>query len=247
MEHNRDCIGEVYGYSKFAHFQFNVEIFDKRKAVRIFIAKESPYVIKKNTEIAEVSVVAPGQSKHIRAVDMVILSMIPQGDSDLTAYTDELLRNKKSQQQKNTFWFPTPENPRKSEGHTPIQTRILKKLFELKQKEKINPQEGTESGNKNFKRFDWTDTLPTETEKQATEDSVFDYHDVFSRHRMDIGMNTEFKVTNSERQWSCIQPKSINANPLERRPTCWITSDTQRWNHHGTASLQERKSHFCTE
>ena len=45
-----------------------------------------------------------------------------------------------------------------------------------------------------LKRFDWTDTLLTEIEKQAVEDIVVDYHDISARHRMDIGMNTEFKV-----------------------------------------------------
>ena len=45
-----------------------------------------------------------------------------------------------------------------------------------------------------LKRFDWTDTLLTETERQAFEDILVDYHDISARHRMDIGMNTEFKV-----------------------------------------------------
>ena len=42
--------------------------------------------------------------------------------------------------------------------------------------------------------FDWTDTLLTETEKQAVEDILVEYHDIFARHRMNNGMNTEFKV-----------------------------------------------------
>ena len=125
---------------------------------------------------------------------MAILSMFPQGDPDLTAYLNELLRTNKPEQQDNTFWFPTPENPGKPEDHTPIQTRILKELNELKDKEKLNPQEGTESRNKFLERFDWTNTLPTEMEKKAIEDILVDYHDIFARHRMDIGMNTEFKV-----------------------------------------------------
>ena len=61
-------------------------------------------------------------------------------------------------------------------------------------KEKLNLQESTESRNKFLKRFDWTDTLLTETEKQIIEDNLDEYHDIFARHRMDIGMNTEFKV-----------------------------------------------------
>ena len=67
-------------------------------------------------------------------------------------------------------------------------------MKELKDKEKLNPQESIESRHKFLKRFDWTDTLLTEAEKQACEDILVDYHDLFARHRMDIGMNTEFKV-----------------------------------------------------
>ena len=45
-----------------------------------------------------------------------------------------------------------------------------------------------------LKLFDWTDTLLTETEKQAVEDILVEYQDIFPRHRMDVGMNTEFTV-----------------------------------------------------
>ena len=169
-------------------------IIDKRIAVRVTNTRESPYLIKKHTQIAEISVVTPEQSKHIKPVDMAILSMIPQGYPHLTAYLNELLRTNKPQQQNNTFWFPTPENSGKPEDHTPMQTRIFKELTELKDKEKLNPQDNTESRNKFLKRFDGTDTLLTETEKRAIEDILVDYHDVFARHRMDIGMNTESKV-----------------------------------------------------
>ena len=169
-------------------------IFDERKAVRVIKTTELPYLIKKNTEIAEFSIVIPGQSKHIKPVDMLILSMIPRSDSDLTAYPNEILRANKPEQQNNTYWFSTTENPQKSEGHTPIQTGILNELNELKDKEKLNPQESTEFRNKFLKRFDWTETLLIKMEKQSIEDIVVDYHDIFARHRLDFGMNTEFKV-----------------------------------------------------
>ena len=169
-------------------------VIDKRRAVRLTNTTESPYLIKKHTQIAEFSLVTPEQSKHIKPVDVAIISMIPQGDPDLTAYLNELLRTNKPEQQDNTFWFPTPENPGKPEDHTPIQTRILNKLNELKDKEKLNPQENIESRNKFLKRFDWTDTLLSEKEKQAIEDILVECHDIFARHRMDIGMNTDFKV-----------------------------------------------------
>ena len=120
-------------------------ISDKRKAVKVNNTTESPYLIKKHTQIAEFSVVTPEQTKHIKPVDMAILRMIPQGDHDLTAYLNELLGTNKVEQQDNMFWFPTPENPGKPEDHTPIQTRILEELKELKNKEKLNPQESKKS------------------------------------------------------------------------------------------------------
>ena len=169
-------------------------IIDKRIAVRVTNATESPYHIKKHAQIAEFSVVTPEQSKQIKPVDMAILSVIPQGGLDLTAYLYELLGRNKPEQQINTFWFPTLENPGKPEDQTPIQTRSLKELNQLKDRKKLNQQESTESRNKFLKRFDWTDTLLTETEKEAIEDILLDYHDISARHKMHIGMNTEFKV-----------------------------------------------------
>ena len=75
-------------------------IIDKRIAVRVTNTTESPYLIKKHTEIAELSVVTPEQSKHNKPVDMAILSMIPKRDPELTAYLKEFLRTIKPWQQK---------------------------------------------------------------------------------------------------------------------------------------------------
>ena len=108
----------------------------KRIAVRVNNTTESPYLIKKHTQIAEFSVVTPELSKHIKPVDMTILSMIPQSDLDLTAHLNERLRSNKPEQQNNTFCFPTTENTGTPEDHTPIETRILKELNEPKDKEK---------------------------------------------------------------------------------------------------------------
>ena len=223
-------------------------IIDRRIAVRVTNTTESPYHIKKHTQIAEFSVVTPEQSQHVKPVDMAILSMIPQGDPDLTAYLNELLRTNKPEQQDSTLWFPTPERPGKPEDHTPIQTRILKELNELEDKEKLNPQESTESRTKFLKRFDWTDTLLTETEKQAIEDILVEYHDIFARHRMDIGMNTEFKVKLTPEDdkvvYSQILPMPIH---LKEDLIVELALMHKKWHYHGTAFLQVREPHICAK
>ena len=63
----------------------------------------------------------------------------------------------------------------------------------MQQKEKLNPKDDAESQMQFSKRVHWTDTLLTEIEKRAIEDILVDYHDIFARHRMDFGMNTDFK------------------------------------------------------
>ena len=214
-------------------------IIDKKIAVRVTNTSESPYLIKKHTQIAEFSVVTPEQSKHIKSVDMAIFSLIPQGDPDLLAYLNELLRTNKPDQQNNTFWYPTPKNPGNPEDHTPKQTKILK------EKEKLKPQESTESRNKFLKRFDWIDTFLTETEKQAIEDILVDYHDIFARHRMDIGMNTEFKVKLTPKDEKAVYSQSLPILIHLKRDL--IVELAQVWNHYSTAFLQVRKPHICTE
>ena len=114
------------------------KIVDRRVAVRVTNTTESPYSINKNTQIAEFSVVTPEQSKCIKPEDTPILSMILEGNPDLFTYLTELLKTSKPNQQNNSFWFPTPENPGNIEDLTPIQTRILKELRELQLKEKLN-------------------------------------------------------------------------------------------------------------
>ena len=191
-------------------------IIDRKIAVRVTNTTESPYTINKNTQISNFSVVTPEQSKFIKPVYTALLSMIPESDPDLITNLTELLRTNKSAQQNNTFRFRTTKNPGNIKDQTPIQTRILKELRELQLKEKLNPKDDIESRMEFLKRFDWTDTLFTETEEQAVVDILVDYHDLFARHRMDIGMNTEFKVK--------LAPKDVKAQSTAKTYECQSTS-----------------------
>ena len=184
-------------------------IIDRKKAVRVTNTTESPYKINKNTQFAEFSVVTPEQSKFIKPVETALLSMIAEGDPDLVTYPTELLRTKTPDQQNNTFLFPTPKNPGNTEDHTPIQTRILTELRELQRREKLNPKDGIESRMEFLRRFDWTDTLLMETEKQAVEDILVEYHDIIARRRMDIGMNKEFNVKLTPKDDKAVYSQSL--------------------------------------
>ena len=182
---------------------------DRKIAIRVTNTTESPYTINKNTQIAQFSLLNPEQSMFNKPVDTAILSMIPEGYPALITYLTELLRTNKTDQQNETFWFPTLKNPGNTEDHTPIQTRILTELRELQRREKLNPKDNSESRIEFLKRFDWTDTLLKETEKQAFEDILVEYHDIFAKHRMDIGMNTEFNVKLTPKDDKAVYSQSL--------------------------------------
>ena len=104
------------------------------------------------------------------------------------------MKTSKTDEFNETYWFPTPQNPGNEGEHTPIQTRILIELRELKQLEKINPLEDTNSRHQFLSNFDWTDSTLELHAKQAVENLLVEFHDIFARHRSDIGIDTEFKV-----------------------------------------------------
>ena len=93
------------------------------------------------------------------------------------------------------FWFPTPENPGKESEHSPIQRRILKELRELAELGKLDPTENEQSRTKFLSMFNWTDSLITGKDRENLEATIVEFHDIFARHRLDIGMNTQFKVS----------------------------------------------------
>ena len=135
--------------------------------------------------------------------------MISECDPDLGIYLSESLKTNKPEQQNNTFWFPTPEDPGEAEAGTPIQTRIFQELRELLEKEKLKPKDDVELRMKFLKRFDWTDTLLTETEKHAVEKIPVEYHDMFANQRMDIGMSMEFEVRLESKDDGAVYSQSL--------------------------------------
>ena len=120
--------------------------------------------------------------------------LLNNSHDDAIHYINSLLKTSKDNEVNETYWFPTPQNPGNEKEHTPIQTRILNELRELEQLEKINPSESTNSRNQFLSNFDWTDSTLQSEAKQAVENLLVEFHDIFARHRFDIGINTEFKV-----------------------------------------------------
>ena len=109
--------------------------FDKKVAVKVTEATESPDTIRNNSRNARFFVVTPEQSMLIKPEDTAFLSMVLMGDPGLTSYQNKRLWTGKPEYPSNTVWFPTPEIPGQTEDHTPIQTQNFKKLNKINEEE----------------------------------------------------------------------------------------------------------------
>ena len=154
-----------------------------------------PYTLKKGTYMASFSILTPEQIKHIRPLNPTsVRHLLKNNHDDAVHFKNSFLKTSRTDEVNETYWFPTPQNPGNEKEQTPIQTRILNELRELEQLEKLNPLEDTDSRNQFLSNFDRTDSTLQPDAKQAVESLLVEFHDIFARHRFDIGINTEFKV-----------------------------------------------------
>ena len=155
---------------------------------------ELPHTITMDTHLADFKILTPEQNKHIQPVDPALLSFMIQHEETTEVYINELLKVPHQNSEQETYWFPTPEEPGDPATYTPIQQRIYKELLELQELEKLNPNDSETSRNTFFSNFDWSDTTLSPDERQQIDEIFVEFHDIFARHRFDIGINREFKV-----------------------------------------------------
>ena len=88
---------------------------------------------------------------------------------------------------------------------------ILLELQALQDLETLDPTKDEESRAKFLENIDWKDTTPTPKEKEKIEKLLVEFHDIFARHRFDIGMNEELKVKLTPKDSSPAYSQSLPA------------------------------------
>ena len=164
---------------------------EKQVAITLTNTIKSRYTRRKKTEIAEFSIVAPQQSKFNKPLGTAIPSMIPEDACDLTKYQNELLTKNKLEQPSNTICIPTLEKHGKTEDPFPIQTHILKKVHELKAKQKLIPGDNAYSKSNLLQSFDGNQNFLTEIEKERVDNNLIENHEKLAKHVKDIGLKTK--------------------------------------------------------
>ena len=123
-----------------------------------------------------------------------MLSFMIQHEDTTEIYINELLKVPSQNLEQESYWFPTQEDPGDPTTYTPKQQRIYTEFLELKQLKKLNPQDSEASKESFLSNCDWSDITVSPEERQQIEEILIEFHDIFARHRFDIGTNHEFKV-----------------------------------------------------
>ena len=153
------------------------------------------YKLKKRLHIANFSVMTPEQMKHVRPIDPVSTwHLLNENEEDAIYYISSLLKVNRNNDQYEQYWFPTPGNTGDEASHKLIQQRILTEMRNLQELEKLNPHDDAESRRKFLSNFDCKDSMLQQHDIKQIETLLVELHDIFARHRFDIGVNEEVTV-----------------------------------------------------
>ena len=93
---------------------------NNKHMVQISNFLDHPYTLKKETHIANFSILTAEQTKHIRPVNPTsVRHLLNKNHDDAFHYINSLLRTSKSNEVNESYWFPTPQNPGNEKEHTP--------------------------------------------------------------------------------------------------------------------------------
>ena len=92
------------------------------------------------------------------------------------------------------FWFPTPETCTDFSTLTLLQQEIYDQVLQLQRLEKMKPTENSRDRREFLKKFSWDTCAINNDQKEDLEEFLVEYHDVFAKHRFDVGYNTEVKI-----------------------------------------------------
>ena len=88
----------------------------------------------------------------------------------------------------------TPETCSDLSDLTPLQRDIYYQILQFQRLEKMNQKVNADDRNAYLKKFTWDYCVLTADQKQKLKEFLIEYHDLFAKHRFDVGCNTELKI-----------------------------------------------------
>ena len=168
-----------------------VYLEEGKTAIQVTKPNNNTFTLEANTTLAHFCIPTPHQAANITPMPVEHLNLITKYPDEAEAVINQLFVN---HDMKATKWYPTPETCSEPDKLNAIDRRIYDKILALRELEKLDPSKSDEQRMNFLKNFTWDESLLTPSQRLQVEELLVKYNSIFARLRLDIGMNTDFKV-----------------------------------------------------
>ncbi len=156
---------------------------------------ETEFSVPAGIKVATLSILSFDQAKYLAPVDPNLCRYLDRkfpGEAEV--FLNQLYKGPAEFNNSSKFWFPTPEDIPDVSKLNGLEKRIDDEITKLKGAEELDPKASIEEREVFLKNFSWEGSILSKKEKRRVEDLLVEYNDIFARHRLDVGINTEFKI-----------------------------------------------------
>ena len=163
-----------------------------RTHVQITNPLDYQITINVGTPVASFKIMTPKHANNLQPMTNHQLNLITRYPDEATAVLNHIFQDPNEKTDRR--WYPTPETCDDPSKLNKIERRIYDEIVKLRTEEKLDPTANEEQRQEFLANFKWEQSILNPHEKQEIEALLVKYHDIFARHRLDIGINTEFKI-----------------------------------------------------
>ena len=168
------------------------ETQEGRTHVQITNPLDYQITINVGTPVASFKIMTPKQANNLQPMTNHQLNLISQYPDDAEAVLNQIFQDPTTKSDRR--WYPTPETCDDPSKLNKIEKRIYDEIVKLRAEEKLDPTASEEQRHEFLANFQWEQSILSLHKKQKIEALLVKYHDIFARHRLEIGINTEFKI-----------------------------------------------------
>ena len=163
-----------------------VDLGDGRTMIQVTNPNEHMYTLEANTNLANF------RAANISPIPVEHLKLITDHPDDVAAVINQLFVNP---EMKSTNWYPTPETCNEPDKLNKIERQNFDEIVALRELEKLDAKRSHHEDRVKFlQNFKWDESLLSPSQQARVEELLVKYSFIFTRHRSEIGMNTDFKV-----------------------------------------------------
>ena len=168
------------------------QIQEQQNHVQITNHLDHAITIPQNETIAVLKILTPNQARNIQPMTKEQLTLISKFPDENDNVINQLFQDPEASMDKR--WYLTSKTCDNPDKFNKIEGRIYDEFIQLREAEQPDPTRGDEQRQTFLKNFSWDDSILNEQKQQIIEALLVKYHIIFAGHRLDIGINTDFKI-----------------------------------------------------